>query len=356
MSRPRVIIVTPSADTRVGGVERFSNLLDAALRPTFDTEFFEVRRAPRGNRLAALGWLRDSRATAEAIARLGHADLVITGVTVGANFDPRVPRIHVCHGTMPKNAAAAKGEPLRARASAMIGGGAAERLATRSATEVVAVSRMTGRELSTTLGARRPVRIIENGIDPAIFRPRDRVSARLQLGWEPEEKIALFVGRPELRKGIDIAAKSTQSAGWELYVAGSQPHSRGRWVGLLDEATLPLAYSAADAVIFPTRYEACSYTLLEAIACGATVLTTSTGWASDVAKENPRFADSLIEPNVSAFTQALLEFRARKDELSSAFASVRDRVMSRNTFEQFGKQWLELCSEVLATQRRSTAS
>lgn len=342
----RVLVVTPSTDTRAGGFERFSNLLAEALSAQFSVELVASSRASSSGRVPhALSWLRDSRTTGARIAPSGQ-DLIISGVTIGSGFPEGVPRIHVCHGTMPHNAIAASGEPLKARLSALIGGGLAEAAAARGA-KIVAVSHATAKEFRRLYGYRREVAVIENGVDLSVFYPRDRGQSRTILGLDQGKRYALFVGRPEMRKGIDIAVEACARSGYELLLAGSRPFAGATWLGLLDEDRLASAYSAADCVLFPTRYEACSYTVLEALACGAVLLTTRTGWMKGVAQSDRTLSGYLLDPDANHFAQALRLLGAREAWHQKVSASLRDLVMRENNLTLFSNRWVSMCERVL---------
>ncbi|MGP1666102.1 MAG: glycosyltransferase, partial [Rhodanobacter sp.] len=59
--------------------------------------------------------------------------------------------------------------------------------------------------------------------------------------------------------------------------------------GPLSPAALASALSAADVVLLPSLYEGCSFAVLEALACGAPLVTTQTGWVPDLVREVPGF-------------------------------------------------------------------
>lgn len=341
----RILIVTPGSDSRTGGVERFNHLVAAALAVEHDVSFVETRR-PSPPRLAALGWLQESAATASLI-KSSKPDLILTGVTVGWSFDPTIPRIHVCHGTMVNNAWASRGEPPRARVSAALGGGLAEGLATRRA-HLVAVSESTAEELRRVTFVRRKIDVIENGVDASLFKPINRLEARRALGWDPEDRLALFVGRPELRKGIDIATEAAHRAKVRLLIAGSRGHEGAEWLGLQSPERLALCYSAADFVVFPTRYEACSYAVLEAIASGSRLLTTRVGWSKDAARREPLFERLLLPPTVEAFSTAMSRQQSDPSE-DVARAAIRRIVTERNSLSAFSDKWRSCVAHVLAT-------
>src|SRR4051812_5117240 len=59
--------------------------------------------------------------------------------------------------------------------------------------------------------------VIPNGVDVERFAPRPRDEARAELGWDPNEPIALFVGDPRIpRKNYVLAEAATRHAATKL--------------------------------------------------------------------------------------------------------------------------------------------
>jgi glycosyltransferase involved in cell wall biosynthesis len=280
------------------------------------------------------------------------AEVVITNGLLGGIRPLRTPTIHVFHGTMVGSSLACRAlVPRRETARAALGGGMAEWLAARRAINV-AVSD------SAAVEARRYYRVrvdrvIPNGVDVGRFRRRDdRDLLRMRLGLEPDRKYALFVGRAEPRKGPELAAAACRAAGFELIVAGDRPVAGGRHLGVVGQLVLAELYNASDAVIFPTRYEACSYVLLEGLASEVPVVTTEVGWAADLVRHVPAYRKLIAEPAAGAFASCLKSIGEQgNDAVSVATASAAAFVRAHNSIEQFSAAWLGLVKEA---QDRST--
>lgn len=164
-----------------------------------------------------------------------------------------------------------------------------ERQAARWCTHLVCVSegeRLDGQRA----GVAGPWMVIENGVDTERFRPptsAERASARDRFGGDGP--VVVCVGRLVAAKGHDVLLD-----GWpavrravpdaRLVLAGDGPHRSTLeavdtpGVTLLGDVAdvLPVLW-AADVVVFPTRTEALSLALLEAMAAGRSIVATDVG-------------------------------------------------------------------------------
>lgn len=179
------------------------------------------------------------------------------------------------------------------------GAGAIIRRILPSAEAVVSVSRpLTALLREHEVPAQR-IHLVSNGVDPAIFRPRDRVQARAQLGVHGDERLALFVGRLEPAKGVGELTTAFDSLAsalprLSLALAGkgpSEPEVR-RWAAThgnrvrvlgerpLEEVATWLA--ACDVFVLPSWREGTPNAVLEALASGRPVVATSVGGVPDI--------------------------------------------------------------------------
>jgi glycosyltransferase involved in cell wall biosynthesis len=130
------------------------------------------------------------------------------------------------------------------------------------------------------------IECIPNGIDLAVFSPRDQADARQALGIRKEAKVILFVAAKvsQRRKGLaylyealhslreteDVILVTVGSAG------ANQPQLEGfaqvHLGQVVDESRLSLAYSAADLYVLPTLADNQPLTVLESLASGTPVV------------------------------------------------------------------------------------
>ena len=178
-----------------------------------------------------------------------------------------------------------------------------ERLVFRSAFRFITLSNAFRDLLISTYGvAPSRVHVIPGGVDPARFRPGKRSAARDVLGWPKDGRILLCVRRLTPRMGLSnlVAAFSMIAARYSdvrLFLAGKGPlqdalqsqilalglQKRVHLLGFVEDASLPLAYQAADFSVVPSkRLEGFGLTTLESLACGTPVLVTPVGGLPEV--------------------------------------------------------------------------
>jgi UDP-glucose:(heptosyl)LPS alpha-1,3-glucosyltransferase len=188
---------------------------------------------------------------------------------------------------------------------------------------VLANSPMVAEEIVEFYGyPRERIHLAPNGIDLARFHPRTRerhrADTRERLGTDPSRPVALFVGSGFRRKGLDtaIAAVAQSRVDAEFWVIG---HDRrpGSYRAMAERAGIaprlrmigpvsdPLPYyAAADLLLLPTIYDPFPSTVLEALACGLPVVTsTGCGAAGLVARIDPALVQEA--DNISGFAGAI---------------------------------------------------
>lgn len=170
---------------------------------------------------------------------------------------------------------------------------ALDRACVRSARAVVANAPAPARQLADRYGVDPArVRVVPNGVDARRFRPdpEARRDLRRDLGVPDEAIVALFLGDGFRRKGLATALEvAARMPGRVLWVAGGDRtgHWRRRARQLGVEARFlghrrdpERLLAAADALLLPTRYDAASNVVLEAMAAGTPPITSRSDGAS----------------------------------------------------------------------------
>ncbi len=167
------------------------------------------------------------------------------------------------------------------------------------ADRVVAVSRPLAEQAAALGAPRERIDVVRNGVDAALFRPRDRAEARDRLGLAPDRRMALYIGRAEREKGLldlieawgrsganpdgatlavvgdgaalDAAKRLAEERKLPVVFAGARPH-----------AEIPDWIAASDVLVLPSWNEGTPNAVLEAVASGRRVVATRVGGIPDV--------------------------------------------------------------------------
>lgn len=164
------------------------------------------------------------------------------------------------------------------------------------------------RMVSLCGGDPKKIRVIPCGVDLSLFRPIPPGRARQTLGLS-KRKFVLFVGRIDAIKGIDLLIRAVHCLVEKnclgkheigLIIVGGDRDADPRietremqrlrklvarrdlgkevafW-GAQRQDLLPFFYSAAEAVILPSRYESFGMVALEAMGCGRPVIASRVG-------------------------------------------------------------------------------
>jgi glycosyltransferase involved in cell wall biosynthesis len=203
----------------------------------------------------------------------------------------------------------------------------------RAADAVVAVSEFTRREVVELAGvSEERVRVVPNGVDP-VFTPD---------GPRAEGDYVLAVGTLEPRKNLERVVEAAREAGVELRVVGARGWGGvdvDGWVGEIPDAELAALYRGARSVLYPSLYEGFGLPVLEAMACGAPVVTSLDTAMAEIAGE----AAVLVDPlDVSAIAAGILAADARREELVRAGAERAREFTWQRSADAVVELWREL--------------
>jgi glycosyltransferase involved in cell wall biosynthesis len=175
------------------------------------------------------------------------------------------------------------------------------RVAARRAAAVICVSETTAERLREVTDVRAPVFVAPHGVDARRFRPSEPspgfdAAALRRLGLDPPGRFIVFVGTIEPRKNVPalvsaFAAVTTDHPDVRLVLAG-QPGwgadavadalgalgalaDRVLRTGYVPDEAVPALLRSAAVVAYPSLSEGYGLPALEALACGAPLVTTS---------------------------------------------------------------------------------
>lgn len=205
--------------------------------------------------------------------------------------------------------------------------------ALKRARGLIAVSSALKRRMVELGIAAEKVAVIRNGVDPAVFFPRDRAASRRRLGVEIDSRIVVTVGALVPLKGIDRLIDAMKLLSVEkLYVIGEGPE-RARFaeqiekhrlsdrvflIGSRRQQELGEWYSAADLFCLASSREGCPNVVIEALACGTPVIAADVGGVRElIAGANcGRVISQVTAENLAREIGTALEIEWDRDEIA----------------------------------------
>jgi glycosyltransferase involved in cell wall biosynthesis len=203
----------------------------------------------------------------------------------------------------------------------------------RAATSVIAVSEFTAAEVEALLRVPRDrIHVIPNGVDHAVFTGE---------GPRATGDYVLAVGTLEPRKNLERTIAATARLGVELRVAGDsgwggvRPNgAHVRMLGYVDDLELASLYRGALCVAYPSLYEGFGIPVLEAMACGAAVVTSRGGACEEVADGTAELVDPLdVGAIADGIEAAIAKGAGRGIERAARFTWDETARLTREVYE-----------------------
>jgi glycosyltransferase involved in cell wall biosynthesis len=224
-----------------------------------------------------------------------------------------------------------------------------------AAESVVAVSNQVREELIVAGVPPDDVRVIHNGVDLSDFSPGPAVRSAYELPEEPV--IALFAGDIRTpRKNLDTVLRAlVEVPALHLAVAGAVDKSpfpamanrlkiqdRVHFLGF--ERRMNGLMRSVDFFVFPSRYEACTLVLLEAMGAGLPVITANTTGGAELVTEEAGTVLSNPEDTVALAEamRTMMRDPVRRRQMGLA----AHKVAERYTFARTAKAYADLLEEV----------
>ena len=241
-----------------------------------------------------------------------------------------------------------------------------ERRGFRRAATATACSGFLAREVAQRLGYPRPIVTLANGIDLAETEPAAPFDLRREIGAAESERVVLFAGRFEPRKGSALLCELVPEllarravhfvvVGEDLFGAGAgelaarcRERQREPCLHLLGRrpiAEVRAAMRQADVVLLPSRWENAPYTVLEAMAAGASLVASQVGGIPEMVEPE---REVLLAPDgdVAAHLAAVERLLDDRDLARSLGAAARARVERDFTADCMAAKSLELYRHV----------
>ena len=211
------------------------------------------------------------------------------------------------------------------------------RLSCRRAARVIAISHSTKRDVVQAYGiADNSVDVIYPGLRTGLQRAEPRAVAEFREQRGLPARFILYLGTIEPRKNLSVLVAAYKKAqlkdvklvcaggeGW-MYsdvfraVAELQLSRDVLFPGFVPEAELPLWYSAAEAFVYPSAYEGFGLPVLEALACGTPVITTTSGSLVEVAGRAALLCPPDDAPTLADAIARVISDAALREQLAAA--------------------------------------
>lgn len=238
----------------------------------------------------------------------------------------------------------------------------------RRAHHVIADSANTARDLTNVWNVPpEKISVVQGAVDHSHFRPVEDTlkiaQVRARYGAEGAPYI-LAVSRIEPRKNFARLIEAFHHARQEAQL----PHrliigGRKGWLydeifakvvelgiedavhfcGFVDDADLPALYSGADFVAYPSLYEGFGLPIIEALACGAPVLTGDNSCLPEAAGPGAVYVNAL---DVESITQGIIKL-ATDRELHDRLAIAGRAHAAQFTWERSADQLIEAYTKTL---------
>ncbi len=225
---------------------------------------------------------------------------------------------------------------------------------------VICNAQMVKQEIIDRFGvAAEKIHVIYNAINTAHFQPADatlRAQLRQRLSLPLDACLLIYVGSGFERKGLAAAIRAVAGTNRHLLVVGkdkAQRHyqdlartlgcgERIHFVGVQAD-TLPW-YQAADGLLLPTLYDPFPNVILEAMACGLPVITSTTCGGAEFIQSgvNGYVCDAL---DIYALRDAVMTLPEQATDSPESQAA-RQRVMG-STPQHLSAQLMALYQHIL---------
>lgn len=250
---------------------------------------------------------------------------------------------------------------------------AVEKEILETAERIVATSPQEKEHMRSLVSTKGNIDIIPCGTDIEQFGRISQQAARVQLGLNPEDKVVMYVGRFDPRKGIETLVRAVGKSQFRgdkhlklIIGGGSRPgqsdgmereriegivHELGMsdftiFTGRLSQEILPSYYAAADVCVVPSHYEPFGLVAIEAMASNTPVVASDVGGLqfTVVPEETGLLAPPQDEDAFAVAIDRILANPQWRDQLGKAG---RKRVESKFSWNGVATQLSELYTQLL---------
>jgi glycosyltransferase involved in cell wall biosynthesis len=351
---------------------------DIQVNPQLDVSFLKIPKIPivKSFMLAAA-----SSRKLNSIGVTANVDIIHPQLPLTPNFavPPNFGKALVCtvHSTWKGEAEAIRGEPygrLNANEKFLVSFNWFLRFfeegMLKRARKIIAVSRFTKWELTNYYRIpESKIRVIHNGVDVNKFKPAaDKRKVKAELGFNTDDLAIVSVGRLYARKGLFTLIESMPAVVKRFPTAKFIISGKGQsdemhkltayadklgvksnivFTGYYPDKKLPKLYQAADVFAFSTFYEHHPFAVLEALATGLPVVTTTVGGIPETIDNGKN--GFLVEPfKPKAFSEKILYLLGHPVFAAEMGAQARKTIVEQYDWRIVVKDAMKVYDEALS--------
>jgi glycosyltransferase involved in cell wall biosynthesis len=350
---------------------------DIHVNPQLDVSFLKIPKMPI---VKSFMLAQASNRKLQSVKETANVDIMHPQLPLTPNFavPPNFGKAVVCtvHSTWKGEAEAIRGEPymrLNANEKFLVSFNRFLRFFEESmlhrARKIIAVSEFTKRELTHYYKIPpHKIKVIHNGVDIKKFQPTtDKRKIKAELGFNPDDIAIVSVGRLYARKGLFTLIESMPAVvkrfpNAKFIISGKGQSDEMQklishatklgvinnivFTGYYPDKKLPKLYQAADVFAFSTFYEHHPFAVLEALATGLPVVTTTVGGIPETIQSGKN--GFLVKPfDEKAFADRLLYLLEHPQFAAEMGAAARKTVVEQLDWRIVVQDAMKVYEEVL---------
>jgi glycosyltransferase involved in cell wall biosynthesis len=350
---------------------------DIKVNPQLDVSFLKIPKMPivKSFMLAGNSYRKLQSVLDSANVDITHPQLPLTpSFAVPPNFGKTL--VCTVHSTWKGEAEAIGGEPytrLNANEKFLVSFNWFLRIFEEGmlhrARKIIAVSNFTKWELTNYYKIpESKIKVIHNGVDINKFKPaEDKRKVKAELGFNPDDIAIVSVGRLYARKGLFTLIQSMPAVikrfpNAKFIISGKGQSDEMKkliahaekigvknniiFTGYYPDKKLPKLYQAADVFAFSTFYEHHPFAVLEALATGLPVVTTTVGGIPETIESGKN--GFLVEPfNETQFADRILYLLEHPAFAAEMGALARKTVVEQLDWRIVVKEAMKVYEEAL---------
>ncbi len=238
-----------------------------------------------------------------------------------------------------------------------------EKQAFRQSKIIITVSEKVAQELVNIGVPRSQIRVIVNGVDLQEFAPG--VSSRTVLGLPENVTLALFAGDIRIsRKNLDTVLHAlvkvpelhlavvggTQDSPYPAMAKALNISERVHFLGYRHD--MPQIHRTSDLFVFPSRYEPFGLVVIEAMASGLPVITSTTTGAADLLNSDCGIVLDNCN-DVEALGDALGLLNSDRS-LRQKMGQVARTIAEQHSWSTMAQTYLDIFEELISNEKHSS--